>query len=124
MTTLRQLSYLVALATELHFRKAAERVGVTQPTLSMQIKELEYQLKASLVERNQSQVTLTPLGRETVNRARSVLSEVEDIKALAAPSQHGFNGTIRIGVPPTLGPISCRILCRTCTRAIPNSNCM
>ncbi|MEM7300042.1 MAG: hydrogen peroxide-inducible genes activator [Pseudomonadota bacterium] len=104
MTTLRQLSYLVALAQELHFRRAAERMNVTQPTLSIQIQELERQLKASLVERNAGKVMLTPLGREIVERARSVLSDVEDIKNLAAASQHGFDGTIRVGVPPTLGP--------------------
>lgn len=104
MPTLRQLSYLVALSQELHFRRAAERVNVTQPTLSIQIQELENKLKVSLVERNASKVMLTPLGREIVERARTVLSDVEDIKSLAAASQHGFDGTIRIGVPPTLGP--------------------
>ena len=104
MTTLRQLSYLVALSQELHFRRAAERMNVTQPTLSLQIQELEKQLKASLIERTSNSVQLTPLGREIVERARQVLSQVEDIKRLAAGSQHGFEGTIRIGVPPTLGP--------------------
>jgi LysR family hydrogen peroxide-inducible transcriptional activator len=104
MTTLRQLSYLVALSQELHFRRAAERMYVTQPTLSTQIQELEKQLKARLVERDTGKVMLTPLGREISDRARSILSEVEEIKNLAAASQHGFEGTIRIGVPPTLGP--------------------
>ena len=104
MTTLRQLSYLVALSQELHFRRAAERMNVTQPTLSLQIKELERQLRAPLIERDSGKVLLTPLGREIVERARSVLSDVEDIKSIAAASQHGFDGTIRVGVPPTLGP--------------------
>ncbi|MEP3245500.1 MAG: hydrogen peroxide-inducible genes activator [Sneathiella sp.] len=104
MPTLRQLGYLVALSKELHFHRAAELMNVTQPTLSIQIKELERQLKASLVERGQHNVMLTPLGREIAERARGILKEVEEIKNLSAAAQHGFEGTIRIGVPPTLGP--------------------
>ncbi|WP_419910848.1 hydrogen peroxide-inducible genes activator [Hoeflea sp.] len=104
MTTLRQLHYLVALSEELHFRRAAERVNVTQPTLSAQIQELEKKLRAPLVERGAARVALTPLGREIAERARRVLSDVRDIEDLAASSQHGFDGTIRLGVPPTLGP--------------------
>ncbi len=104
MATLRQLNYLVALSQEMHFRRAAERMNVTQPTLSTQIQELERRLKAPLVERGGSKVMLTPLGREIAERARRVLSDVQDIVDLAASAQHGFDGTIRLGVPPTLGP--------------------
>lgn len=104
VTTLRQLNYLVALSKELHFRRAAERMNVTQPTLSAQIQELERRLKAPLVERGTSRVMLTPLGREVADRARRVIADVQDIIDLAASSQHGFDGTIRLGVPPTLGP--------------------
>lgn len=104
MPTLRQLKYLVALSRELHFRRAAEQVNVTQPTLSTQIQELERRLNAPLVERGGTKVMLTPLGREIAERARHVLSDVQDIVDLAASSQHGFHGTIRLGVPPTLGP--------------------
>lgn len=103
MTTIRQLSYLVALSEELHFRKAAERVNVTQPTLSMQIQELERRLNASLVERNKGRVILTPLGGKIVERAKRVLSEIREIENLAASAQHGLHGTVRLGVPPTLG---------------------
>ena len=104
MTTLRQLSYLVALSQELHFRRAAERMNVTQPTLSIQLQELERQLGAALIERGGTSVKLTPLGREIAERSRQVLAQVEDLKSLASSSHHGFYGTIRIGVPPTLGP--------------------
>ena len=103
MPTLRQFSYLVALADELHFRRAAEKVHVTQPTLSAQLQQLEKRLGAGLIERGGAGVMLTPLGREVAVRARRVLGEVEEIRALAAASQHGFTGTIRLGVPPTLG---------------------
>ncbi len=104
MLTLKQLRYLVALSQEMHFRRAAERENVTQPTMSAQIQQLEKRLKAPLVERGTSRVMLTPLGREIADRARRILSEVQDIVDLAAASQHGFDGTIRLGVPPTLGP--------------------
>ncbi|MDN2567030.1 hydrogen peroxide-inducible genes activator [Aquibium sp. A9E412] len=104
MPTLRQLSYLVALAEERHFRRAAERVHVSQPTLSTQLQELERRLKAPLIERPSSRVALTPLGRDIAERARRVLAEVQDIVDLAAASQHGLSGTLRLGVPPTLGP--------------------
>ena len=104
MPTLRQFSYLVALADELHFRRAAERVHVTQPTLSAQLQQLERRLGATLVERGGPKVMLTPLGRRVAERARLILGEVEELKGLAAASQHGLSGTIRLGVPPTLGP--------------------
>lgn len=104
MPTFRQLTYLVALADELHFRRAAERVNVTQPTLSAQLQALERRMKVRLVERGSNRVTLTPIGREIADRARTVLADVQDMVDLAAASQHGLHGTIRLGVPPTLGP--------------------
>jgi LysR family hydrogen peroxide-inducible transcriptional activator len=104
MPSIRQLEYLVALSQELHFRRAAEKMHVTQPTLSAQLQQLEKHLKASLIERGSSGVMLTPLGREVAARASIVLAQVQDIRDLASASQHGFNGTIRLGVPPTLGP--------------------
>ena len=104
MPSLRQLEYLVALSQELHFRRAAERVQVTQPTLSAQLQELEKRLKAPLIERGVKGVMLTPLGVEVAARARNVLAQVQDIRDLASASQHGFDGTVRLGVPPTLGP--------------------
>ncbi|MDD9911119.1 MAG: hydrogen peroxide-inducible genes activator [Ahrensia sp.] len=104
MPSLRQLEYLVALAQELHFRRAAERVNVTQPTLSAQLQQLEKRLKVPLIERGAGGVMLTPLGREVAARARIILAQVQDIRDLASSSQHGFEGTVRLGVPPTLGP--------------------
>ena len=104
MPTFRQLSYLVALSEELHFRKAAERMNVSQPTLSAQIQELEKRLGSSLVERSTSQILLPPLGRDIVARARDVLCGVEDIVATAQTARYGYGNTLRLGVPPTLGP--------------------
>ncbi|MEL6792526.1 MAG: LysR family transcriptional regulator, partial [Pseudomonadota bacterium] len=68
MPTLQQIRYLVALADQLHFRRAAEECGVTQPTLSAQLKELEGRLGVTLVERNRSRVILTEIGRKIVDR--------------------------------------------------------
>jgi len=104
MTTLRQLSYLVAIADERHFGRAASRVHVTQPTLSAQLGELERKLGTRLVERDRSGVTVTPLGREIVERARKVLADVQEITDLAASEVDGFAGNLKLGVPPTLGP--------------------
>jgi LysR family hydrogen peroxide-inducible transcriptional activator len=102
--TLRQLRYLIALDEERHFRRAAEQCGVSQPSLSAQIQQLEELLGAPLVERNKGALSLTPLGREVVIRASKVVGEVQDIIDLAAGSQHGLRGTLRLGTASTLGP--------------------
>lgn len=104
MPTIRQLEYLVALAETRHFRKAAERVHVSQPTLSMQVKTLEQRLGAQLVERNRSMVVLTALGQQIAERARRVLREVRDIRELAKGHGSDLSGVVRLGVPPTIGP--------------------
>lgn len=103
MPTLQQMRYLVALADMKHFRRAAEVAHVTQPTLSMQLKELELRLGAQLVERSRSRVMLTPVGREIAARARRILSEVEDIREIARGSHHALGGTMRVGVVQSLG---------------------
>lgn len=104
MSTLRQYAYLVALADYRHFRRAADAVHVAQPTLSQQLRALEAKLGVKLVERNESPVQLTPIGREVVARARKVLLEVKDIEDMARRASSGMGGTIRFGVTPTLGP--------------------
>lgn len=104
MPTLRQFEYLVALADLRHFGKAAQACNVSQPSLSQQLRALEQRLGIILVERNQSPVELTPVGREIAERARSVLVTVEDICEVARRAEEGNAGTIRFGVTPTLGP--------------------
>lgn len=104
MPTLQQLRYLVAVADTAHFRRAAERCHVTQPTLSDQIKELERRLQCQLVERDRkARVILTPLGTEVVRRARRVLRDVEDIRDVARRGGADPAGTMRLGTVPTLG---------------------
>ncbi|HEX2841415.1 hydrogen peroxide-inducible genes activator [Hyphomicrobium sp.] len=104
MPTLRQLEYLVALAETKHFRRAAERVNTTQPTLSEQIKSLEERLCVQLVERSTARVLLTPIGNEVVEIARRMLKDAREIRNLAASDAKGLRGLLRLGLPPTIGP--------------------
>lgn len=104
MPTLRQLEYLVALADLKHFGRAAQACHVSQPSLSQQLRALEQRLGTLLVERNQTSVDLTPVGREIAARARAVLVAVEDMRDFARRADEGIAGTIRLGVTPTLGP--------------------
>ncbi|QMU58388.1 MAG: LysR family transcriptional regulator [Boseongicola sp.] len=103
MPTLQQLRYLLALSNERHFRRAAEVCHVTQPTLSGQLRELELRLGAPLIERNRNPVILTSEGQEIATRARRVLAEVEDIRAIARRASDPFSGTIRLGIVHSLG---------------------
>ena len=101
---LRDLHYLVALAEHRHFGRAAEASFVSQPTLSTQIKKLEGELGVALVERTPRKVLLTDVGREIAQRAREVLNEVEQIRAIARRTLDPESGTLRLGIFPTLGP--------------------
>ena len=103
MPSLQQLRYLVAVADTLHFRRAAETVNVTQPTLSTQLRELELRLGVQLVERTRARVVMTPVGTEIAARARRILREVADIRDLALRAQRPLSGTIRVGVVQSLG---------------------
>ncbi len=101
---LRDLHYLVALAEHRHFGRAAEASFVSQPTLSTQIRKLEDELGVTLVERTPRKVLLTETGREITRRARAVLAEVEEIRAIAQRTRDPEAGTLRLGIFPTLGP--------------------
>jgi LysR family hydrogen peroxide-inducible transcriptional activator len=101
---LRDLAYLVAVADERHFGRAAAASFVSQPTLSTQIKKLERELGVELLERNSRQVMLTPAGEQVVERARLILREVDMIRQLADQARDPEAGTIRVGLFPTLGP--------------------
>ena len=104
LPSLRQLRYLVALSETRHFRKAAEAIGISQPSLSLQIGNLEELLGIQLVERGRGPVTLTPEGREVVTRAARVVDEVHAIVDLTTALKSGMAGTIKLGTTPTIGP--------------------
>lgn len=104
MISLRQLRYLDALATHLHFRRAADAVAVSQPALSMQIKELEDQLDVKLVERLPTSVRLTTEGEEVVARARRILTDVRDLMDYAQQRAQPLAGVLRLGIIPSIAP--------------------
>ena len=102
--TMKHLRYFDALARIGHFGRAAEDCSVTQPALSVQIKELEAMLGAPLVERSPRQVRLTALGEDFADRARDILRAVDDLQDLARSAQESLVGRLRIGVIPTIAP--------------------
>jgi len=104
MVTLRQLRYLDALAETLHFGQAAEACSVSQPALSMQIKELEDELEVSLLERRKSGIKLTEQGEEIVRRGRSILASVRDLLDYAKHRQRVLSGSLKLGVIPSIAP--------------------
>ena len=102
--TLRQIRYFLAISEAGSFRRAADRLGVTQPTLTAQIAALEESLDTSLFERTRSGTKLTPTGRELIPSARRIMEQVEGFCDQASSVTHGLGGTYRLGVTPTLGP--------------------
>lgn len=102
--TLTELRYVVALAQERHFGRAAAKCFVTQPTLSLALAKLEDELGVKLFERNQSEVLLTPKGQAIVEQARRVLDEVGKIQSLAKGGQDQLTGALRLGAIHTIGP--------------------
>lgn len=102
--TLKQLRYFEALARHGHFGRAADACAISQPALSMQIKELEGELGAPLFERGARQVRLTGFGEAFALRVRDILRSVDELQDLARVSQDGLVGRLRIGVIPTVAP--------------------
>ena len=102
--SLRQLRYFDALARHGHFGRAAAASAVTQPALSMQIKELEDQLGAQLIERDARQVRLTRFGEEAALRVRDILRSVDELGDFARASRDRLSGRLRIGMIPTIAP--------------------
>jgi LysR family hydrogen peroxide-inducible transcriptional activator len=104
MITFRQLRYLAALAEHRHFGRAAESCLVTQPALSMQIRDLEKLLGVELVERRPGEVALTDVGAEVVRRAERVIAASRDLVDFARHQGRLLTGRLTLGVIPTLGP--------------------
>lgn len=102
--TLKQLRYFEALARQGHFGRAADACAISQPALSMQIKELEESLGTALFERSARQVRLTGFGEEFSSRVRDVLRAVDELEDLARASRDRLVGRLRIGVIPTVAP--------------------
>src|SRR5271154_7561219 len=102
--TLRQLRYFDALARHGHFGRAAEACAVSQPALSMQIREMEDALGGVLIERSARQVALTKFGEELVHRVRDILRSVDELGDFARASRERLAGRLRVGMIPTIAP--------------------
>ncbi len=102
--TLTELKYVVAVAREKHFGKAAEACFVSQPTLSVAIKKLEEELELKLFERSANEVAVTPLGEEIVRQAQSVLEQAAAIKEIAKRGKDPLAGPLKLGIIYTIGP--------------------
>lgn len=102
--TVKQLTYLVALADHLNFSRAAEACFVTQPALSEQIQQMEAVLEVQLVERSHRKVVLTSIGEELAERSRRILRDLEDMADLARRSAAPFSSALKLGVIPTIAP--------------------
>lgn len=102
--TLKQLRYFEALAQHRHFGRAADAAGISQPALSMQIKELEDTLGVKLFERAAREVRLTAFAEDFAPRARDILRSVEEVEDLARLADDTLSGRLRIGVIPTVAP--------------------
>ena len=104
LPSVRHLRHLIALADHAHFGRAAEATFVTQSTLSASIKELENLLEATLVDRTKRTVVLTPLGVETVERARKIIGDFEELARTVRTTRQPLCGTLRLGAIPTISP--------------------
>ena len=102
--TLTELRYIVAVARERHFGRAAETCFVSQPTLSVAVKKLEEELGLQLFERGPGEVSVTPSGQKIVAQAQRVLEEAARIKELAAAGRDPLAGPLRLGAIYTIGP--------------------
>ncbi len=102
--TLTELKYIVAVARERHFGRAADACFVSQPTLSVAIKKLEDELDVKLFERSVNEVNLTPLGDEIVRQAQSVLEQASNIKEIAKRGKNPLAGPLKLGIIYTIGP--------------------
>ncbi len=102
--TLKQFRYFEALARHAHFGRAADACAISQPALSMQIKDMEQTLGTALFERGARQVRLTSFGEELALRVRPILRAVDELEDLARASKDRLSGRLRIGVIPTVAP--------------------
>jgi LysR family hydrogen peroxide-inducible transcriptional activator len=102
--TLTELRYIVAVARERHFGRAAETCFVSQPTLSVAVKKLEDELGVTFFERGPGEVSVTPAGQKIVEQAQRVLEEASRIREIAAAGKDPLAGPIRLGAIYTIGP--------------------
>ncbi len=119
MISIRHLRYFSALAQHRHFGRAADACAISQPALSLQIKDLEDLLGAQLVERDRRQIRLTSLGETFAGRARQILRSVDELADLARASNPSLGGRLRLGMIPTVAPYLLPAVIRRLTERFP-----
>lgn len=117
--TLTELRYLVAVAREKHFGRAAESCFVSQPTLSVAIKKLEEELDVKLFERGGSEVSVTPLGDAIVRQAQSVIEQAAAIREIAKRGKDPLSGPLKLGIIYTIAPYLLPELVKACIERVP-----
>jgi LysR family hydrogen peroxide-inducible transcriptional activator len=117
--TLTELKYIVAVARERHFGRAAEACFVSQPTLSVAIKKLEDELNVQIFERGTSEVRVTPIGEQIVTQAQRVLEQTLAIKEIAKQGKDPLVGPLRLGVIYTIGPYLLPTLVKQMIKRVP-----
>jgi LysR family transcriptional regulator, hydrogen peroxide-inducible genes activator len=118
--TMKHLRYFDALARHRHFGRAAEASSISQPALSLQVKELEDILGAPLVERGPRQIRLTTLGEDFSLRARDILRAMDELASLARASNGPLSGRLRLGIIPTVAPYFLPDLIRRLASSFPD----
>ena len=119
MISIKHLRYFAALAQHRHFGRAADACAISQPALSLQIKDLEELLGAQLVERDRRQIRLTSLGETFAGRAQQILRSVDELADLARASNPSLSGRLRIGMIPTVAPYLLPAVIRRLTERFP-----
>jgi len=117
--TLTELKYIVAVARERHFGRAAEACHVSQPTLSVAVKKLEEELDVKLFERGANEVSTTPLGEQIVRQAQQVIEQAAAIREIAKTGKDPVSGLLRLGVIYTVGPYLLPDLVRQAIERVP-----
>ena len=117
--TLTELKYIVAVARERHFGRAAEACFVSQPTLSVAVKKLEEELDVKLFERGATEISVTPLGEQIVRQAQQVIEQAAALKEIAKLGKDPLSGPLRLGVIYTIGPYLLPDLVRQAIERVP-----
>lgn len=117
--TLQQLRYIVTLDQERHFSRAAEICSVTQPGLTIQLKNLEEEIGMKIFDRSRVPLTPTAVGEEIIEKAKKVLREIDSIQNLIVNKKNDLQGTLKMGIIPTLSPYLVPLFIRPLERAVP-----
>ena len=120
MMTLKQIDYALAVAKNLHFKKAADACFISPSTLSNAITELETQLGVKIFERDNKKVIVTSLGQEILKKAQQIKLDVQDIKELAKQNSQALNHPISLGIIPTVSPYFLPLILPKIQKEFPN----